>query len=145
MSILSRFISRLRVDSDKEQQIIDEGMESLRIKAPSDRVNCSTLSGGNQQKVLLAKWLATNPRVLILDEPTRGIDVGAKAEIYTIINDLAKRGLAVILISSEMLEVMNMSDRMMIMNEGRITGELDHTEYSQELILKYAMGVANHE
>lgn len=145
LPILSRFISRLRVDSDKEQQIIDEGMESLRIKAPSDRVNCSTLSGGNQQKVLLAKWLATNPRVLILDEPTRGIDVGAKAEIYTIINDLAKRGLAVILISSEMPEVMNMSDRMMIMNEGRITGELDHTEYSQELILKYAMGVANHE
>ncbi len=145
LPILSRFISRLRVNSDKEQQIIDEGMESLRIKAPSDRVNCSTLSGGNQQKVLLAKWLATNPRVLILDEPTRGIDVGAKAEIYTIINDLAKRGLAVILISSEMPEVMNMSDRMMIMNEGRITGELDHTEYSQELILKYAMGVANHE
>lgn len=145
LPILSRFISRLRVDSDKEQQIIDEGMESLRIKAPSDRVNCSTLSGGNQQKVLLAKWLATNPRVLILDEPTRGIDVGTKAEIYTIINDLAKRGLAVILISSEMPEVMNMSDRMMIMNEGRITGELDHTEYSQELILKYAMGVANHE
>lgn len=145
LPILSRFISHLRVDSDKEQQIIDEGMESLRIKAPSDRVNCSTLSGGNQQKVLLAKWLATNPRVLILDEPTRGIDVGAKAEIYTIINDLAKRGLAVILISSEMPEVMNMSDRMMIMNEGRITGELDHTEYSQELILKYAMGVANHE
>ena len=145
LPILSRFISHLRVNTDKEQQIIDEGMESLRIKAPSSRVNCSTLSGGNQQKVLLAKWLATGPRVLILDEPTRGIDVGAKAEIYTIINDLAKRGLAVILISSEMPEVMNMSDRMMIMNEGRITGELNHTEYSQELILKYAMGVANHE
>ncbi len=145
LPILPRFISRLRVDTDKEQQIIEEGMEALRIKAPSGRVNCSTLSGGNQQKVLLAKWLATNPSVLILDEPTRGIDVGAKAEIYTIINDLAKRGLAVILISSEMPEVMNMSDRMMIMNEGHITGELDHTEYSQELILKYAMGVANHE
>ena len=145
LPILLRFISRLRVDTDKEQQIIEEGMEALRIKAPSGRVNCSTLSGGNQQKVLLAKWLATNPSVLILDEPTRGIDVGAKAEIYTIINDLAKRGLAVILISSEMPEVMNMSDRMMIMNEGHITGELDHTEYSQELILKYAMGVANHE
>ena len=145
LPILSRFISHLRVNTDKEQQIIDEGMESLRIKAPSSRVNCSTLSGGNQQKVLLAKWLATGPRVLILDEPTRGIDVGAKAEIYTIINDLAKRGLAVILISSEMPEVMNMSDRMMIMNEGRITGELNHTEYSQELILKYAMGVENHE
>lgn len=145
LPVLSKFISHLRVNTEEEEKIVDAGMESLRVKAPSSRVNCSTLSGGNQQKVLLAKWLATNPKVLILDEPTRGIDVGAKAEIYTIINELAKRGLAVILISSEMPEVMNMSDRMMIMNEGRITGELDHTDYSQELILKYAMGVANHE
>jgi len=145
LPILSKFISHLRVDTATEQKIVDNGMESLRVKAPSSHVNCSTLSGGNQQKVLLAKWLATDPKVLILDEPTRGIDVGAKAEIYTIINDLAKRGLAVILISSEMPEVMNMSDRMMIMNEGRITGELSHSDYSQELILKYAMGVANHE
>ena len=145
LPVLSKFISHLRVNTEEEEKIVDAGMESLRVKAPSSRVNCSTLSGGNQQKVLLAKWLATNPKVLILDEPTRGIDVGAKAEIYTIINELAKRGLAVILISSEMPEVMNMSDRMIIMNEGRITGELDHTDYSQELILKYAMGVANHE
>ena len=83
--------------------------------------------------------------MLILDEPTRGIDVGAKAEIYSIINDLAKRGLAVILISSEMPEVMNMSDRMMIMNEGHITGELERRDYDQETILKYAMGVSVHE
>lgn len=145
LPILDRFIKHLRVDSAAEEAIVEDGMQKLKIKAPSSSVNCSTLSGGNQQKVLLAKWLATNPKVLILDEPTRGIDVGAKAEIYTIINELAKQGLAIILISSEMPEVMNMSDRMLIMNEGRITGELDHKDYSQEKILKYAMGVADDE
>lgn len=145
LPVLDRFINHLRVKDSTEWEIADEGMKSLRIKAPSMDVNCATLSGGNQQKVLLAKWLATNPKVLILDEPTRGIDVGAKAEIYTIINDLAKEGLAVILISSEMPEVMNMSDRMVIMNEGYITGELSHADYRQELILKYAMGVNDHE
>lgn len=145
LPILDRFIRHLRVDTVTEQKIVDDGMQKLRVKAPSDKVNCSTLSGGNQQKVLLAKWLATDPKVLILDEPTRGIDVGAKAEIYTIINDLAKEGLAVILISSEMPEVMNMSDRMIIMNEGRIKGELEYKDYSQELILEHAMGVTGNE
>lgn len=141
LPILSRFINHLKVDAAAEEKIVDEKARALHVKAASNKVNCATLSGGNQQKVLLAKWLATDPKVLILDEPTRGIDVGAKAEIYTIINDLAKDGLAVILISSEMPEVMNMSDRMMIMSEGRITGELNHEDYTQELILKYAMGV----
>lgn len=108
-------------------------------------MHCGTLSGGNQQKVLLAKWLATNPKVLILDEPTRGIDVGAKAEIYSIINNLAKTGLAIVLISSEMPEVMNMSDRIMVMHESHIRGELNHNDFSQELILKYAMGVTKNE
>ncbi len=142
LPVLSKFINHLHVDGRKEAEIAEEGMKSLRIKAPSSAVNCSTLSGGNQQKVLLAKWLATNPKVLILDEPTRGIDVGAKAEIYGIINELAKQGLAVILISSEMPEVMNMSDRMMLMSDGRITGELNREDFSQELILKHAIGVS---
>ena len=142
LPVLSQFINHLHVDGRKEAEIAEEGMKSLRIKAPSSAVNCSTLSGGNQQKVLLAKWLATNPKVLILDEPTRGIDVGAKAEIYGIINELAKQGLAVILISSEMPEVMNMSDRMMLMSDGRITGELNREDFSQELILKHAIGVS---
>lgn len=145
LPILDQIIKFLKVDHEKEAEVVDNGMEKLRIKAPSAQVNCSTLSGGNQQKVLLAKWLATDPKVLILDEPTRGIDVGAKAEIYTIINDLAKQGLAIILISSEMPEVMNMSDRMIVMSEGRITGEIEHEDYSQELILKYAMGVTGNE
>ncbi len=140
---IREFIGHLHVNRAKEESIIDHGMRSLSIKAPSSHVNVSTLSGGNQQKVLLSKWLATDPKVLILDEPTRGIDVGAKAEIYSIINDLAKAGMAIVLISSEMPEVMNMSDRMIVMSEGRITGELDRSEYTQEAILSLGMGVAN--
>lgn len=145
LPILSMFMKHLRVDVDKEAEVVDEGIKSLQIKTPSADVHCGTLSGGNQQKVLLAKWLATNPKVLILDEPTRGIDVGAKAEIYSIINNLAKTGLAIVLISSEMPEVMNMSDRIMVMHESQIKGELNHSDFSQELILKYAMGVTKNE
>lgn len=145
LPVLYRFIKALRVNTKVEDEIVDKGVKSLRVKTPSSRVNCSTLSGGNQQKVLLAKWLATDPKILILDEPTRGIDVGAKAEIYTIINNLAKEGLAIILISSEMPEAMNMSDRIIVMKEGHITGELTHEEMDQEKILKYAMGVADNE
>lgn len=145
LPILNKFIKHLRVDVDKEAEIVDEGIKSLKIKTPSAQVNCTTLSGGNQQKVLLAKWLATKPKVLILDEPTRGIDVGAKAEIYSIINNLAKLGLAIVLISSEMPEVMNMSDRVIVMHEGQTKGELSHNDLSQELILKYAMGVIKDE
>ncbi len=145
LPVLYRFIKALRVNSSRQDEIVEHGMKALRIKAPSSNVNCSTLSGGNQQKVLLAKWLATDPKILILDEPTRGIDVGAKAEIYTIINNLAKEGLAIILISSEMPEAMNMSDRIIVMKEGYITGELSHEEMDQEKILKYAMGVSDDE
>lgn len=141
LPVLKCFIGRLRVNTTKELEIVQNGIRDLRIKAPSSDVACRTLSGGNQQKVLLAKWLASDPEILILDEPTRGIDVGAKAEIYAIINDLARRGMAIILISSEMPEVMNMSDRMIIMKDGRIMGELDKELRDQEKILKYAMGV----
>ncbi|MFA9464131.1 MAG: sugar ABC transporter ATP-binding protein [Velocimicrobium sp.] len=145
LPILNIFMKHLSVDVDKEAEIVAEGIKSLHIKTPSANVNCSTLSGGNQQKVLLAKWLATKPKVLILDEPTRGIDVGAKAEIYSIINNLAKSGLAIVLISSEMPEVMNMSDRVIVMHESQIRGELVQDDFSQELILKYAMGVRKDE
>lgn len=140
LPVLSKIIKHLRVFRKVEDQIVDNSFEKLHIKAPSAAVNCATLSGGNQQKVLIAKWLATEPSVLILDEPTRGIDVGAKSEIYSIINDLAAKGLAVIMISSEMPEVMNMSDRMIVMREGEVSAELDRSEYTQELILQYAMG-----
>lgn len=140
LPVLSKFIKHLRVNHKIEDEIVNDSFEKLHIKAPSAQVNCATLSGGNQQKVLIAKWLATKPSVLILDEPTRGIDVGAKSEIYSIINDLAAQGLAVIMISSEMPEVMNMSDRMIVMREGAVSAVLDRSEYTQELILQYAMG-----
>ena len=96
------------------------------------------LSGGNQQKVLISRWLLTNPEIIILDEPTRGIDVGSKSEIHKMISRLAQQGVAVIMISSELPEILGMSDRIMVMYEGRITGEVSREEASQELIMRYA-------
>jgi len=99
-----------------------------------------SLSGGNQQKVVIAKWLATKPRVLILDEPTRGIDIGAKAEVHRLISQLASEGMAIIMISSELPEVLAMSDRILVMHEGRITGSFDRNEANQERVMYAAMG-----
>lgn len=110
--------------------------KALSIKTPSILQLTNNLSGGNQQKVVLSKWIFTDPRILILDEPTRGIDVGAKYEIYTIINMLAAQGMACILISSEMPEVIGMSDRLYVMNEGKITAELDGKTATQEEIMR---------
>lgn len=107
---------------------------------PSLESKVGNLSGGNQQKVVLGKWLATDPKILILDEPTRGVDVGAKAEIYKIINSLAASGVAVIMISSELNEVMNMSDRMAVMRGGEISAILQRDEFEQDAILKHALG-----
>jgi ribose transport system ATP-binding protein/inositol transport system ATP-binding protein len=140
LAVLEKFIKYLRVNRQKENTIVEQGVESMNIKTPSTTQRVSNLSGGNQQKVVLAKWLATSPKILILDEPTRGIDVGAKAEIYRIINDLAASGIAVIMVSSELNEVINMSDRMAIMRDGEIVGILDRAEFSQDRILKYALG-----
>lgn len=140
LSVLDQFIGRLRVDIKKEQAIVEKGIQSMNIKTPSMTQRVGNLSGGNQQKVVLAKWLATNPQILILDEPTRGVDVGAKAEIYKIINDLAANGIAIIMISSELNEIINMCDRLEIMHNGRITGVLDRKDFTQDLILKYAIG-----
>ena len=98
-------------------------MKSLRVKANSPMTVAGTLSGGNQQKVVLGKWLLTNPKVLFLDEPTRGIDVGAKQEIYAEINELAKEGLAIVMVSSELPEVLGLSDRIIVLHEGKLTGE----------------------
>ena len=113
-------------------------IEMLRVKTPSENTPIRDLSGGNQQKVLFAKWLLTEPDILILDEPTRGIDVGAKYEIYTIIADLAQRGKSIIMISSEMPELLGMSDRIMVMCEGRVAGILDGKDADQEKIMKLA-------
>ena len=123
------------IDKDKEYMVADEYKQKLRTKTPSVEQLVGNLSGGNQQKVLLAKWMFADPDVLILDEPTRGIDVGAKYEIYCIINDLAKAGKSVIMISSELPEVIGMSDRIYIMNQAKIVGEMKASEATQENIM----------
>ena len=127
------------IDKDKEIAVAEEYRQKLRTNCPSVEQNVGNLSGGNQQKVLLAKWMFAEPDVLILDEPTRGIDVGAKYEIYCIINELVAAGKSVIMISSELPEVLGMSDRIYIMNEGRIVGELSSEEATQELIMSHIL------
>src|ERR1044072_499845 len=114
--------------------------ERINIKAPTSEVSVATLSGGNQQKVVLAKWLALSPKVLIFDEPTRGIDVGAKAEIYSLIRRLAGEGGSGIAISSEMGEGLGISDRIAVMHEGKITGILDRSQFSEEAVMRLATG-----
>ena len=131
------------IDKDKEYAVAQEYVEKLRTKTPSVEQLVGNLSGGNQQKVLLAKWMFANPDVLILDEPTRGIDVGAKYEIYCIINDLAKAGKSVIMISSELPEVIGMSDRIYIMNQAKIVGEMKASEATQENIMACIVGVSD--
>ncbi|WP_343248646.1 xylose ABC transporter ATP-binding protein [Diplocloster hominis] len=128
------------INNAKEIYETNRYKKELRIKAASMAQKAGSLSGGNQQKVVLAKWLLTQPQILILDEPTKGIDVGAKFEIYEIMNKLVEQGVCVILISSELPEVMGMSDRIYVMSQGRITGELDSREATQEKILTLAAG-----
>lgn len=123
------------IDKDKEYTVASDYRTQLNIKSPTVEQHVGNLSGGNQQKVLLAKWMFTSPDILILDEPTRGIDVGAKYEIYCIVNQLIAEGKSVIMISSELPEILGMSDRIYVMNEGRIVGELDSSDASQEIIM----------
>jgi len=118
-------------------------VEKLSIRTPHLRQKAMFLSGGNQQKVVLAKWLASQPKVLILDEPTRGIDVGAKAEVHALMSELARTGMGIIMISSELPEILGMSDRILVMHEGRVAGILDRAEASQEIIMAYASGEIN--
>ncbi len=128
------------VDPRREQKIADEYSTQLSVRSEGVEQLVNALSGGNQQKVVLGKWLATNPSVLILDEPTRGIDVGAKAEVHRIISDLAARGLAIILISSELPEVLAMADRVIVLHEGRVTGTFTRSEATQERVMFAATG-----
>src|SRR5215203_4792074 len=114
--------------------------ERLGVKAPSTETKAANLSGGNQQKVVLAKWLSLDPKLLIFDEPTRGVDVGAKAEIYQLMRDLAASGVAIMMISSDMEEILGESDRIAVMHEGAITGIPDRGEASEEAIMKLAVG-----
>ena len=135
--------SRFGINSySKERKIAEELLTKLHTKYGGLEDPVSSLSGGNQQKVALAKWLAANCQVIILDEPTRGVDVGAKSEIYSIINSLAQDGAAVIMISSEMEEIINMCDRAVVMRQGIVTGELDKKELNEQGLIALAMGVA---
>lgn len=141
VSILKRISNRFSfVDKNQEKEIAAEQMQALQIKAPSANTQVNNLSGGNQQKVVLAKWLANDSSVLILDEPTRGIDVAAKQEIYKLINELAAQGKGIIVISSDMEEIIGIADRILILYEGRLSGELSREEFTQEQILKFASG-----
>ena len=135
LSNLDAVSKNLIIDKDKEYQVAVEYKDKLRTKTPSVEQNVGNLSGGNQQKVLLAKWMFADPDILILDEPTRGIDVGAKYEIYCIINDLVAAGKSVIMISSELPEVLGMSDRIYVMNAGKFVAELSGEEATQEIIM----------
>lgn len=143
ITVLEQFIRGIFVNQKKRTEIEDRHIGNLNIKTPGRHQKVGNLSGGNQQKVVIGKWLAANPKILILDEPTRGVDVGAKAEIYKIIDNLAEQGIAVIIISSEMPELINMCDRMVVMNQGNIAGELNRSELTQEAIMKLATGGMN--
>ena len=140
VSVYNKYLKAGFVLNHKEiNQVVDESIEKLRIKTPSMKEHIANLSGGNQQKVIVSRWLANDPDVLIMDEPTRGIDVGAKHEIYEIMNDLAKQGKAIIMISSEMAELLGMSDRVCVMCNGRLTGEItEKEEMSQANVMQFA-------
>ena len=129
------------VDTKTENQILQKHKDDLKIKTPSFAQKAGNLSGGNQQKVVLSKWLASDAEILIFDEPTRGIDVGAKQEIYFLMNELAEAGKAILMISSEMEELMGMSDRIIVLYEGRQTGEVSRESFSQEIIMEKASNI----
>ena len=138
IEVLEQFIHGIAVDGKKEVDITQKYIDMMSTKTPTQEQAIGNLSGGNQQKVMIGRWLATDPKILILDEPTRGVDVGAKSEIYAIMNQLVKEGMSIIMISSELPEIINMSDRVYVMAEGRVAGCLDHAEVTQESIMQLA-------
>jgi ribose transport system ATP-binding protein len=144
MSGMDRVTNLGFVNPTKANGIAKEFVEKLDIRTPSLRQNVGNLSGGNQQKVIIARWLMLNPRVLMLDEPTRGVDVGAKAEIHGLMRQLAEQGVAVLMISSELPEILGVSDRILVMHEGRVTGEFSREEATQDLIMHAATGGKQH-
>jgi len=140
LAALKTISGKVLTDRDRERHAVSTPMRSLRVKAESPMTVTDTLSGGNQQKVVLGKWLLTGPKVLFLDEPTRGVDVGAKQEIYAEINKLAAEGLAIVLVSSELPEVLGLSDRVLVLHEGRVTGEFSRADATPELVMAAATG-----
>lgn len=133
------------ISQKKENHVVDEQIQSLKIKTPNRNIAVKNLSGGNQQKIVIAKWLINNPDILILDEPTRGIDIGAKAQIYKIISDFASSGRSVIVISSEMPELFGICDRIIVMSEGQLFGEFTRKEFDQEKIMACCAGIMKGE
>jgi rhamnose transport system ATP-binding protein len=140
LAILRKVARGGLIDFAKERDVGASFVQRLGVKTPSVEAPVGNLSGGNQQKVALARWLAAEPSVIILDEPTQGVDVGAKAEIHRLMGELARRGLAIVMISSELPEVLGMSDRIAVMHGGRVVGELDRAEATQERVLELALG-----
>ena len=138
-SLKKKFSKGIVINSAKEKEAAEEYKEQLRIKTPNINRQCKFLSGGNQQKVVFAKWLCSKTNIYIFDEPTRGIDVGAKSEIYQIINNLVAEGAGVIVISSELPEILGICDRIIVMRDGRITGNIDRKDATQEIIMSYAI------
>lgn len=145
INILRRDAKAGMIDFRKVGNVASQAVDNFNIRLANLENRALDLSGGNQQKLLLARWLAINPRVLLLDEPTRGVDIGAKSEIYRIISDLAAQGMAILMVSSELLEVIGLSDRLLVMREGRLEGELTGKEITQENIMAYATGATEVE
>ena len=143
MPIYERISKFSVIDSRTENATAEKYRKEIQIKCPSTNQLVKNLSGGNQQKVILGKWLAANSKLIIFDEPTRGIDVGAKYEIYKLINDLVEEGRTVLMISSEMEELMGMSDRIIVLAEGEMTGELQKNEFNSDTIMAYASGITD--
>lgn len=141
VNVLQRILKKSGLlDFKEEHRLTDGWIQKLRIKTPSPQTLAESLSGGNQQKIVVAKWLADQPKLLILNEPTRGIDVGAKLEIYNLMNELSAQGISFIMVSSELPEIMAMSDRIVVIHEGRRKGELERKDFSQEKLLSIAIG-----
>ncbi len=141
LSALRQLAKGIIIDRKNEKKIALEFIESLSIKTPSENQKVKNLSGGNQQKVSISKSLLTKPKVLILDEPTRGIDVGAKKEIYTLMNEFKEKGMSILMISSEIPELLGMCDRVMVMHEGTVSGTINRREATQEGIMRFAVGI----
>ena len=137
---LERFARFHFIQRKRERRVAEEQMAALNIRSPSPETLVANLSGGNQQKVVLAKWLAMSPKVMILDEPTRGVDVGAKSEIYRLMRGLAEQGTVILMISSDMEEILNVSDRVAVMHEGEISGALERADCTEENIMQLAVG-----
>jgi ribose transport system ATP-binding protein len=137
---LDKISNKSIISSKDEISMVDEMIEKLHVKTSGRELSVKSLSGGNQQKIVIGKWLGINPKILILDEPTRGVDVGAKKEIYQLINDLTKQGVSIIMVSSELPEILGMSDRILVIHEGKLSAVLNKSDASQEIIMQFAAG-----